>query len=288
MGLRPLATSERLPLIDALRAFALFGIFQVNIQSFVWSGGGPFGFLLAPISWADSLSYLLVATLVSIKFMALFAFLFGYGFALQMKSMRRAFSAQGPADFALLRSQHIYRKRLWFLLAIGLAHGCLLYYGDVLSMYAFCGFILVLYTHVRPAALVKSTRRWWMAFAAITTLLLLGGALLSHASADKTAASAAEMQAETLALYTTYSTASFVVQIPVRSKEFLIGLAAGSIQFIPMVVGLFLLGAVAARLGWLRHAARHRRVAHRHRRVGVGPCWRGLELLCAVGGSIWV
>ncbi|MBC7620174.1 MAG: DUF418 domain-containing protein, partial [Candidatus Saccharibacteria bacterium] len=104
----PVQRSERLPLVDALRAFALFGILQVNIQSFVWGLGEPLGFLLPSATAVDTAAYVLVSTLVSSKFMALFAFLFGFGFALQMKSLRRTGNAQ-----------RIYRRRLWFLLAVG-------------------------------------------------------------------------------------------------------------------------------------------------------------------------
>ena len=76
----PALRHPRLELIDALRAFALFGILQVNIQSFVWGAGDPLGYFAQAPRTADSMAYLLVAMLVSSKFIALFALLFGFGF----------------------------------------------------------------------------------------------------------------------------------------------------------------------------------------------------------------
>ena len=243
--------SERLPLIDALRAFALFGILQVNIQSFVWGGAQPLGFLQPGAHGADSAAYLLVATLVSTKFMALFAFLFGFGFVLQMRS---------------LGSAQRYRKRLWFLLAVGLAHGCLMYFGDVLAMYALCGFILVLYADVRPAKLARVLKWWWLAFVVVVGGILGGAALLSS-SADG-AVAVTEIPQEVLSQHSVYTTAGFADQIATRSQEYLVGLLAGTVFAGPMVISLFLLGALAARQGWLRHPERHPKVWRMASRIG--------------------
>lgn len=255
--------SERLPLIDALRAFALFGILQVNIQSFVWGGAQPLGILQPDAHWADSAAYLLVATLVSTKFMALFAFLFGVGFVLQMRA---------------LGSGKQYRKRLWFLLVMGLAHGCLLYFGDVLAIYALCGFILVLYADVRTAKLVRALKRWWLTFTTVAVFFMGGAAFMSPPSDGGSTAS--EVEAEIFAHHTVYTTAGFVDQIATRSQEYLTGLFAGAIFTGPMVVSLFLLGALAARQGWLRHPERHPRVWRMAHRVGA------VGLALATAGAI--
>ena len=90
----PALRHPRLELIDALRAFALFGILQVNIQSFVWGAGDPLGYFAQAPRTADSMAYLLVAMLVSSKFIALFALLFGFGFALQFRALHRAMASQ--------------------------------------------------------------------------------------------------------------------------------------------------------------------------------------------------
>ena len=141
---------ERIELVDALRAFALAGILQVNIQSFAWGAGDPLGFFAEPPGATDTVVYLLVATFVSSKFLSIFAFLFGVGFALQWRSLRRTL---GVAD-----ARAAYLRRLWFLLALGSVHGVLLYYGDILASYALVGFLLLRLAQQRPAALVASAR----------------------------------------------------------------------------------------------------------------------------------
>lgn len=86
---------RRLESVDALRALALFGILQVNIQSFLHGAGDPLGYFLTPPRPIDTAVYLVIGTLVSLKFLALFAFLFGLGFALQMRGLRRRYREQG-------------------------------------------------------------------------------------------------------------------------------------------------------------------------------------------------
>ncbi len=253
--------STRLPLVDALRAFALFGIVQVNIQSFVWGDADPLGFLLPTANGADTAAYVLVATLVSSKFMALFALLFGYGFANQMKSLRG--------------SQKAYGRRLWFLFGIGLLHGCFLYYGDVLAAYALCGFIVVRYAHDRPAALAASVRRWWLGFALSHVLVLSTlGALQRIFGSDDGAGAIAEAA---LSQHQTYTTGGYIAQLQIRIPDFLSNLTGGALQYVPMVTSLFLLGALAARLGWLRYPHRHPQVWRVATRVGAV----GLALSCA-------
>ena len=260
-----LQRSERLPLVDALRAFALFGILQVNIQSFVWGLSDPLGFLLPTTDAADTIAYLLVAALVSTKFMALFAFLFGFGFALQMKSMHG--------------SKQVYRKRLWFLLVLGLLHGCLVYFGDVLAAYALCGFILLIYANVRPASLARSARRWGTGFAVLTFLLFAPAGVLDLFSGKRDLV--VPIADEVLRHHAIYTAGSYGDQLRVRIPEFFLGLSAGAIQYVPMVMTLFLLGALAARQGWLRYPERHPRVWRMARRIGAG----GLVLGCA-GASL--
>jgi len=66
------------------------------------------------------------------KFYPVFAFLFGAGYALQMQSLERA---HGPGEAA-----RIYRRHLKWLLAVGILHGTLLWFGDILLLYAISGF----------------------------------------------------------------------------------------------------------------------------------------------------
>lgn len=82
--------------------------------------------------------------LVEWKFYTLFSFLFGLGFALQLTRAEGAGSKLLPT----------YVRRLSILFAIGVAHACLLWYGDVLHVYAVLGFVMILFRRAAARTLL--------------------------------------------------------------------------------------------------------------------------------------
>ncbi|MEO0478843.1 MAG: DUF418 domain-containing protein [Planctomycetota bacterium] len=115
--------------IDALRGFALFGILFGNAT---WFSGTA---VMPPDDRAalgtievDNWTRWLVHTFVDGKFYSLFSLLFGVGFALVMQ---RDSSAGGR-----------FRRRMIVLLAIGALHASLLWFGDIVSLYAVTGLLL--------------------------------------------------------------------------------------------------------------------------------------------------
>jgi uncharacterized protein len=131
----PVTPAERLAAVDTLRGFALFGVLLVNMALF----SGPLYVLMMDRPWwtspADRVAELLVRTFAEGKFYTLFSFLFGLGMAIQMQRVE----ARG------VRFARLYVRRLLVLLAIGLCHGLLLWYGDILTVYALLGFVLLLF-----------------------------------------------------------------------------------------------------------------------------------------------
>jgi uncharacterized protein len=129
----PIAESERAPILDALRGFALLGILVSHVPGF--SG---YEFTTARESAAldvlgiDRSLAALAEFFVRGKFFSLFSLLFGIGFAIQLESAHRR-----GARFA----RH-FTRRLAVLGAIGVAHG-LLWYGDILRDYALLGLALL-------------------------------------------------------------------------------------------------------------------------------------------------
>ena len=240
----------RIEVVDALRAFALAGILQVNIQSFAWGAGDPLGFFAEPPGPVDTVVHLLTGTLVSTKFLSIFAFLFGLGFALQWRSMRRRL----PVDDA----RATYRRRLRFLLALGLAHGMLLYFGDILAVYAAIGFLLLHYADQRPASLVAATRAWWLGFAVLTVASTTAIEALRRAFPSKEDPGAVPLWA--LGRLATYTQGGYLEQIGPRVADYLSVLGSVALLGVPQVMGLFLLGAVAGRLGWLARPQRYLRL----------------------------
>jgi uncharacterized protein len=252
----PSGAARRIDLIDALRAFALFGILQVNILSFLWGPGGLTVFAARP-GVADQAVYLLVATFVSTKFLSLFALLFGYGFALQMRSLRRTRDEAG--------ARRAYRRRLLFLLAIGVLHGTFLYFGDILTAYALCGFILVLYARARPTTLARHARNWLLAYALVSIGLMF---TTSGAARLVTTEDAATVPPEWVDRFEVAASGSYADYLSTNAGDYLnLTLLAITLSS-PYLVGLFLLGALAGRLGWLTRPQRHPRLWAAARRIG--------------------
>jgi uncharacterized protein len=250
---------RRDPLIDALRAFALAGILLVNIQSFVWGAGEPLGYFSDESTDVDLVVHWLLSAFVSSKFIALFAFLFGLGCAMQIRALRRA-------GATLAEARHTYRRRLVFLLAVGILHGLLLYFGDVLTIYALCGFLLLRHVAQRPAQLARATRRWWLAFAVVT---VVGGVIVFAATSSMAADVEPQAIAEdSLRSFEVFTTSGYAEQLPWRAAEYIELQTSVLVFAVPQIMALFTLGLLAGRLGWLSRPRRHPRIWRVARRAG--------------------
>jgi uncharacterized protein len=125
----PVAPGERIVIVDILRGFALFGVLAANMAGFAGHAPG-----LEP--WReplDRLIYLLIRFLIEAKFYSLFSFLFGWGMAVQM------IRAEGRGT----RFVPLFLRRMFILLAFGLLHGIFLWTGDILTIYALYGMLLL-------------------------------------------------------------------------------------------------------------------------------------------------
>ena len=127
--LQPVQPGERIPALDTLRGFALFGVLLAYV---LWNLGNP---PEQAYSQAERLLDRALVALVDTKFYTLFAFLFGLGFSIQLARAR----ARGAGIV------YTYCRRLLALLLIGLAHALLLRNGDILVPYAAMGFFLLLF-----------------------------------------------------------------------------------------------------------------------------------------------
>jgi uncharacterized protein len=141
----PLGQSERIESLDVLRGVAVLGILVINVQSFAMIPPAFFNPTThGDISGANFAIWLLGHTLVERKFMTIFSMLFGAG-VLLMASRREAASE---------RAAGVHYRRMSWLLLLGLLHGHLLWYGDILYSYAMCGFLVYLFRRARPVTLI--------------------------------------------------------------------------------------------------------------------------------------
>ncbi|MDK0524306.1 DUF418 domain-containing protein [Streptomyces sp. ML-6] len=157
-------SGARLADVDVLRGFALFGILMVNITYMASAHHGTgledpaFG---GPL---DEAARRLVAVLFEAKFFLLFSFLFGYSFTLQIDSAERRGARFTPR----------FLRRLSGLFVIGAVHAVILFPGDILTLYAVLGLVLLVLRNLRPRTAV------WTA-GALLVLTAVGYALLAFA-----------------------------------------------------------------------------------------------------------
>jgi uncharacterized protein len=133
-GWRPASSAERVPAIDILRGLALFGVLIVNIltifrvpllEHILRPAAGSRG--------ADRVVDHLAAFALEFKAFTIFSFLFGAGIAIQTeRAVARHVSAR-----------HFLLRRLACLLVLGATHLFLVWNGDILTLYAICGLLIL-------------------------------------------------------------------------------------------------------------------------------------------------
>ncbi|MGB2815846.1 MAG: DUF418 domain-containing protein [Burkholderiaceae bacterium] len=225
-------TSARDERIDALRGFALLGILLVNIQSFAWGGTNPAGYLTADATALDRALFFFTVAFVNMKFLPLFAMLFGVGFSLLLNKLR-----------ALTAAPHaVFRRRMLFLFVFGMLHGAFFYFGDITQMYALAGLVLLLYDERGMASLRWTLVVWWIGAIGSTVLLTW---VMAGPVADPM-----EIVAELEANFAVFTQGSYLEQLPTRISLFL-DIVLANVIGLPLAVALMLTGMLAHRSGWL-------------------------------------
>ncbi|HUS00661.1 MAG TPA: DUF418 domain-containing protein [Chitinophagaceae bacterium] len=129
-AITPVTAPERIQTIDIIRGLALFGILLVNFTV----DNGNVSPMEGRTGIADQLVYWPVYFFMNDKFLAIFAFLFGLGFAIQL---RRRESAGSPIIL-------FYLSRMLVLAVIGTVVAILISARSILFDYALLGLLLLL------------------------------------------------------------------------------------------------------------------------------------------------
>jgi uncharacterized protein len=252
--LQPVALDERVLFIDVLRGFALFGVLLSNIVFFACDMVlTPEAAAALPTHAVDRYVKYGVVFLIDGKFLTLFAFVFGVGFAVQMQRALRC-GANGPL---------IYLRRIAVLFVIGALHMCLVWFGDILVMYSLMGALLLVVRAWRPG-------RSMLAVAVLAMLFAHLAFDLVHHTPSTTAASQAareedhaQPQASRLRAFQG-DYVSVVRQNISDAYGALVGVGI-LLYLLPQIFGRFLLGLYAGKRGLLvdvrAHAPALRRAA---------------------------
>jgi uncharacterized protein len=141
----PVKPEERVAGVDVLRGVALMGILAMNIIGFAApepSYGNPRAG--GNTSTIDLVVWSINHVVFDEKMMTIFSMLFGAGLVLMTgRSDARGASLTG-----------VYYRRVFWLLVIGLIHAYLIWWGDILVLYAECGFLLYLFRRRKPRTLI--------------------------------------------------------------------------------------------------------------------------------------
>ncbi|MDN3642325.1 DUF418 domain-containing protein [Lutimonas halocynthiae] len=155
MEFKPTTKKNRIEVVDALRGFALLGVFLANV---------PFGDIEAIQTSFDPTLNFLYHLLIDKKFITIFSMLFGFGFYIQMSR----------AEEKKIHFQSYFLKRMGLLFLIGAIHCFLLWNGDIIMSYAFGGVFLLL---VR-----KLSNRSLLILALVFNILLTGTIFIGNSA----------------------------------------------------------------------------------------------------------
>jgi uncharacterized protein len=232
--------------IDALRGLAVFGILLVNVWGFVYGYSLFTVSAHSALSAAGELSVFFVAAFAEQKFYPVFAFLFGAGFALQTGGLR----APGPALDAVKAT---YLRRIQWLLVVGLLHGILLWFGDILFAYAVTGLWLVNKAGRKLSDLANSLR----VLVVVNIAIVIGYGAATLAFFDGGASEIAIQVHDALAQHAAFTQGSWGDAALARLQNFGANVM-GFLVFVPRLALLFMLGVFAVRRGWLTRPEQHR------------------------------
>lgn len=242
----PIASEERIEILDVLRGIAIGGILIGNMQWF--SGYGMMPPALAEQSpFTDQITHFLVHFLIEGKFYSIFSFLFGFGFALQIA---RA-STRGDVKASL------FKRRLFWLLIIGLLHAYLLWAGDILSVYAVMSFLLILFRKKSNESLLKWA--FWLMVVPILTYILLYILFVAFVPPE----ALAEFDASQINRWNNsvreVQQGGYWQTISNFNLQYIVGRYLGLIlqMRLPKILAMFLLGFYAYRRGYFQNLSNH-------------------------------
>ena len=221
---------ERNVTLDFVRGVAILGILLLNISAFglpkaaylnpAWSGN---------ISASDAWTWAILDLLAQVKFLTLFALLFGAGLQL-----------------LLPRGKRWIQSRLTLLALLGFIHGLFFWDGDILLAYALVG--LVGWRMVRDAHDVKSLFNTGVVLYVIGVAVLLLLGLISGNTPNRSwLPDAANLQYEQY-----WKLKGGFEAVSNRADMLSDNLLALGAQYGWQLAGMMLMGAALMRSGWLK------------------------------------
>ena len=255
--LTPVMPGARIPTLDILRGFALFGVLWSNLNHY---GTYEATFTPNPTTSATPLDHTLFwmqEWLIQNRFYSLLGFLFGVGFAIQL----------GRAEALGRDAVRPFYRRMSVLLVIGMVHGMFIWSGDILTKFALVGCLLPLYRRLTSRGLVIAAGATYFGLAYL--------AMQASAAVGPTRPPALPDFASL------YADGTYWQIMPARLAEYLRDTRGLVVQFsgrsVPFLT-LFILGLWAARTGLVSHLGERLRFVRRALWVALACVAAGLIL----------
>jgi uncharacterized protein len=265
--LAPVAKADRHYQLDVLRGLGVLGILAVNIGAFAM----PFDVFATPrltpggLQGAAGLAWQVMYVFFEYKFVTLFSMLFGV--SIFLVGGERSDKPRGK----------LLRRRLFWLAVFGLLHGLLIWFGDILLLYAWAGLFMMLLRSMSPRKL------FWIGL----TIVILGSALaigpmfaLEHAPAEIVAQVKKQMESggpqgtpATIQASIDAMRGGLVPALGENLKAWLFLQGASVFVFVWRTVGLMMIGLALFKWGFL---------------TGRSPVWAYLSLVVAGALSLAV
>ncbi len=256
------STSQaRIDSLDVLRGVAILGILVMNIQAFAMVSAAYVNPTVAgPMTGSDFWLWLVAHVGFENKFLSIFSALFGAGLVLMAE---RAGATRGGA-------WRRHGRRMGILALIGLAHAYLIWYGDILFVYALIGMLAFGFRHASVRRLLVAAAMLYLVptvFALVMTVLLNAMPAADYqALADEVWQPSASAIASQEAAYR----GGWLAQMPQRIED----AATAHLWLLPTELGwrvlaLMLAGMAAYRSGLLT-GAWHVRTYARTAAIGFG------------------
>lgn len=214
----------RIVQLDLIRGIALLGIFAINITLFAYSETGQIEFYSQLGEYFPTMEnglgsflyghlmltiYTIVQVFFSQKMMTLFSFLFGASIILITEKL----------DQKGINSLSIFYRRNFWLMIIGVLH-LLVWYGDILFVYAVSGFLLYPLRRLNARTLIFLSVPLYF-----ICILYVGPALSAHYYDSSIAATISSLSFEHLKLikYFTLSLANMLIGMALYKVGYVLG-----------------------------------------------------------------
>jgi uncharacterized protein len=242
--LTPVAVEERVVLLDVIRGFTLYGVLLANTVPW-YSGWGLLSKAetAARTGIADEVALSFLTVFISRKSQTLLTCLFGLGFAMQL------LRAEARSD----HGARLFFRRLSGLFLIGVAHATFVWWGDVLWSYALTGGTLLLFRKRSTRALAV----WAVGLVFVPKFVVLVPAV--SAFLDRTIPSPADRAAFDAELLAAIRGHDYLDLVRMQLQRGFFQFWRHAPEYVPWMIGHFILGYAAGRSRVLEHVTTHLR-----------------------------